>query len=213
MHSGENRLTRILATTVTLLSTAAVVCSLLFWIRSYDRKEYFTLYIAPNQYIEFFTANGRFFWEHTAMIDRHPGAPAWVPLRVSGDSSPRGDGDGPHPTPDFLLFRFAKWSYLFEDDDGLVSQHIIGTPAWFVTGVTSLPVLFALRRFLRRRYRVRNALCVACGYDLRGTPDQCPECGTASVSAAGSWSSRSGIPLRPTAPETSEAVPNTQSTA
>ena len=58
-------------------------------------------------------------------------------------------------------------------------------PIWLVVLVTAvLPAckLLAIRGHASRR---RHGLCQACGYDLRASPERCPECGTAApVSAA-----------------------------
>ena len=45
----------------------------------------------------------------------------------------------------------------------------------------------ALQDFLRGRQSARwarNGLCPACGYDVRSTPDRCPECGHSLTPAA-----------------------------
>jgi hypothetical protein len=53
-------------------------------------------------------------------------------------------------------------------------------PYWLLTVVTLiLPLACTLswiRRFTTTR-RQRAGLCPTCGYDLRATPDRCPECG------------------------------------
>jgi len=47
---------------------------------------------------------------------------------------------------------------------------------WLIVTVTAvLPSIWLIAR--RRRQRGAG-LCTTCGYDLRATPDRCPECGT-----------------------------------
>jgi hypothetical protein len=60
-------------------------------------------------------------------------------------------------------------------------------PHWLVAMIVGLYPLLVLtsvtrRHFLRWR-RGRSILCLNCGYDIRATPDRCPECGTISGAA------------------------------
>jgi hypothetical protein len=53
-------------------------------------------------------------------------------------------------------------------------------PYWFlllVFGCGGLPLILRVRSERRRRRRLRENRCLACGYDLRGSSERCPECG------------------------------------
>jgi hypothetical protein len=58
----------------------------------------------------------------------------------------------------------------------------VGVPLWMIAVFTGLPpgtmVFRRYRRIARLRRRSRLGLCRDCGYDLRGAPGRCPECGS-----------------------------------
>jgi hypothetical protein len=63
-------------------------------------------------------------------------------------------------------------------DEIFGSASILMFPAWLgVALLLPLPA-WRLRAELRQRRRDRAGRCVRCEYDLRATPDRCPECGT-----------------------------------
>jgi hypothetical protein len=54
---------------------------------------------------------------------------------------------------------------------------IIAIPFWAIVLVTGIvPALWWASVYRRRKWRATGR-CAGCGYDLRGSPERCPECG------------------------------------
>lgn len=61
---------------------------------------------------------------------------------------------------------------------GYCAFHLVTIPDWALVIVCGLLPARACVASLLRRRAVRRGACPTCGYDLRATPDRCPECGT-----------------------------------
>ena len=99
----------------------------------------------------------------------------WV-HRVAGDES----SDNPPP---------ALWRRLGFDFSNRFSKDqfdafwSVSAPHWAVlVPFGAAPLAFMAAR-VRRRHRRSRGLCPACGYDMRATPERCPECGAKSIRA------------------------------
>jgi hypothetical protein len=80
-----------------------------------------------------------------------------------------------NPTNDNWAGKFdVRFGIGFSAEDG---ELVVFVPHAAVAMLSSAPALFAFRR----RGRPDAALCPQCNYDLRATPDRCPECGTAAA--------------------------------
>jgi hypothetical protein len=78
---------------------------------------------------------------------------------------------------------FSGWGWRTNDE---VWQGIgcgFSCPCWSIVALSCpLPVFVAARAVVARR-RGRPGHCRRCGYDLRATPERCPECGTMAPAA------------------------------
>jgi hypothetical protein len=87
------------------------------------------------------------------------------------------------PTGDFQFCMYVAGKPI----DLLGRGYVLIFPFWSLLALMTVPLLLALRwevRGRRRLWRERHGCCLRCGYDLRASPERCPECGAVPASPA-----------------------------
>jgi hypothetical protein len=181
MMAPMRRLARHLFTLCSAMSLVLCVAACVLWVRSYWVTEMW-----------WFTADG---WAVGVATPKGCVNLAWRTYRDAHPSLPDGFrryADRPPMAASFWndihtfraertdmgyscggMFFGCSFDYIAGD-----ARHDVTVASWFVASCTSLaPATFAARR-VRRRRRLRDGACDRCGYDLRASPERCPECGT-----------------------------------
>ena len=152
--------------TLALLSILLLLICLWSWARSYF----------PHN-SRFDTADGRLlivFWEGRYM-------PNYNMIDPADDKTYPGGGALWSRLQDFRANGIEEHDFLgFGTISGPIVNmryHILAIPFWFLALIAA--ALTATAVFLRRRqrFRVQSGHCLKCGYDLRESKNNCPECG------------------------------------
>jgi hypothetical protein len=163
-NSGvTKRLLRILLNAVMVVSLLVCVATLVLWVRSYSVSESLTWRWFPNP--------GQRMPMRMLEVRSHGG-------EVTGNRWDLGAGQWSSLPPaqfvDQVNLRFPR--PLYGRGMGSGTLPYAKYPHWCIA--LTFAALAAVAWYFRRAPTVRGGCCPACGYDLRATPDRCPECGT-----------------------------------
>ena len=93
----------------------------------------------------------------------------------------KGKGKSSPPWMGATCFGFGKSTFTYRWGSFLATRNVVAMPwypAFFAVSVSTYVLVATIRRNRRGAARRQRGECLCCGYDLRATPDRCPECGT-----------------------------------
>ena len=149
---------------MTILSLLLCLASAGVWVRSYWRCDHYGF----SQLSTVYTDRG----ELVALVAQ----PDWNFTMEIG----YGSDVPPDPLETYNPRRVSRrtWNLFIAHGEQSLGLSFTVAKLWAVVVFTGLLPALAIGRRLRRRRMDASGLCPICGYDLRATPERCPECGT-----------------------------------
>ena len=168
-------MTRRLLNLLTLLSLLLFLAVAALWVRSYATADAWG-WAWETGAVEAGTASGRLRLSRIRLLDGSRYDPPWY---SNITYPPKID-----PPTRRLPASLGNFGFRYERGyrPGGSDSAVLLIPFWFVACVIAAPAAascLAVRRRRVREQRVRQRRCTRCGYDLRASPDRCPECGHA----------------------------------
>jgi len=148
------------------VSLLACLAILVLWIRSY-LPEYLGMRASQGKLILIFAHSQ---WSDNFDIGRN------VPDAQSMIATARSVSGGDFRITDWRVMGFeiivahTSWGFT-----------VLVIPFWFMFLPLAAASIAAFSIHQRQERRVRLNCCLKCGYDLRATPEKCPECGAIAV--------------------------------
>jgi hypothetical protein len=179
---------------VSVLSAVTCLLVSVFWIRSIGTAD-FWYYSTARFDPDSVSVNGSSVRGSLSIEIRK--VELWVfRLKIGGIKPPTDEWEWRNirHLPELASVRWREFGYRSGKEGETWSFHVT-VPHWLAVGLSGLmPTIYLPRaiRSIRGQRRQRAGRCVACGYDLRATPERCPECGTVSSKKAALVPSPSG---------------------
>jgi len=130
-----------------------------------------------------FVSDGQLIW---LLVERNPRIPKYIAEQGGGFHGARTLGGSDNlwsGLPRSFLGQTGFQASYHVGPGALIWQREFSAPYWFPTFTFGLPpaIWFYIRikRWQRKQKRIAAGLCGQCGYDLRASPERCPECGAA----------------------------------
>jgi hypothetical protein len=178
-----------LMNSVAMLSMFMLMASVALWIRSYwipenigwVRESWPDEPTLRSVSVCLTPMNGKFYFDYTRSEQRLPAEdlPRMHAAHLTGSRlvwRPISTGPG------MVLPATNRLGFGWTRNDGIYGNYIqygweCTTPAWLPVLVFATPLVMWLRFQRRVRKRAAAGHCENCGYDLRASPERCPECG------------------------------------